>query len=1220
MRHLPLFALCALVCACSPEPGAEPAERRSVPAIAETGADGGTRAGAGAGAGAGEYAIPSNPERDAYFGDLHVHTANSFDAYVFGTRAGPDDAYRFAKGGALQHAAGFEMQLKAPLDFFAVTDHAFVLGAMAAMADPGHPLSKHPDARTLTDTPTREDRANVFRTMVQFLTPESSRYMEVHHLPTVRSTWAGIVAAANRHNDPGKFTAFIGYEYSSAPERRNLHRNVIFKGSEAPPVPFSRFDSYDPADLWAWMDDLRDRGIEALAIPHNSNGSGGQMFSLVDFSGKPLDENYARLRMRNEPLVEISQVKGTSETHPELSPGDEWAGFEIMPYLVGSDIPSQPSGSYLREAWLNGLKLAERGGFDPFAYGVVAASDSHNASSGGYEEDYWGKIGMLDAERTDRGSVPLSTTGDGEKIYSDQAPLVTFGASGLAGVWAERNTRDAIYAAMRRKETFGTSGTRIKVRFFAGYDLPQIDSAGLIRKAYAGGVPMGATLTARAGAAPEFIVWASRDAHGAPLQRVQVVKGWTAGGEAREQVFDVACSGGLEVDPVTHRCPDNGATVNLDDCSFNNAAGAAELKARWRDPGFDPAEHAFYYVRALENPTCRWSTWDALRAGVEPREGVARVIRERAWSSPIWYLPESEPRPTPALQQRGRGQTGQKERLDLAVEVTGGVIRGVRREGAGVTEPSLEQGSENGIAMHSTGSDAGGPEHSRERQSNPPAVSEFHGIPYAAPPTGRLRWAPPAPVIPWQGIRDAGAPGPICIQRTRVGVAFYDPPEGAALPPQSEDCLTLNVWTAAANPEERRPVMVWIHGGGLQGGSGSEVSGGLLAERGAVAVSFNYRLGRLGFLAHPELTAENPNGVSGNQGFRDQVQALEWVRENISKFGGDPGNVTIFGESAGSYSVSVMQASPLARGLFHRAIGQSGGAFQPMSHRTEDRTYAISGEALGLNFAAALAGTGGDRSLKALRALPPGRILEVAESDRAFNTYEFLPTVDGEVLEEEVIAVFQSGRQADVPVLVGSTADEGTAILGHFTRFMGSGMSGFDTFATAMLPEVAGEVAGLYPAATDAQATKSWQNLFTDLTFTYQMRAWARSMQSLESDAWLYWFTMPPPVPDSERYGAFHGSSQTYLFGDFKRFNALPTENDHKFVDDLIHTWVRFARSGNPNGGNLPEWPAFTAENEAYMELGPAFRTGHRLRMAEMEMIAKAWAVRRAANAGAGHH
>ena len=262
MRRLLPLLLSVLVLACSPDPGTERAESASVAAVGKAPSE----------ANAGADTIESNPERNAYFGDLHVHTVYPSMPTCSAPGAGPDDAYRFAKGGTLEHAAGFDMKLKAPLDFYAVTDHALVLGTMAAMADTEHPLSRHPDAQSLTDTPTREDRANVFRTMAQFLNPDNNRHHEIHHLPTVRSTWADIVDAANRHNDPGQFTAFIGFEYSSAPDRQNLHRNVIFNGGKAPAAPFSRFDSSDPEDLWAWMDGLRDRGMEALAIPHNSNG------------------------------------------------------------------------------------------------------------------------------------------------------------------------------------------------------------------------------------------------------------------------------------------------------------------------------------------------------------------------------------------------------------------------------------------------------------------------------------------------------------------------------------------------------------------------------------------------------------------------------------------------------------------------------------------------------------------------------------------------------------------------------------------------------------------------------------------------------------------------------------------------------------------------------------------------------------------------------------
>ena len=495
-----------------------------------------------------------------------------------------------------------------------------------------------------------------------------------------------------------------------------------------------------------------------------------------------------------------------------------------------------------------------------------------------------------------------------------------------------------------------------------------------------------------------------------------------------------------------------------------------------------------------------------------------------------------------------------------------------------------------------------------------PALRQYHGIPYAAPPVGERRWAPPAPVVPWNGVLDASAPGPVCIQRTHSGVAFYDPPAGAALPPQSEDCLTLNVWTEARHVEERRPVMVWIHGGGLQAGSGSMHSGRLLAEAGAVLVTINYRLGRFGFLAHPELSAGSPAGTSGNQGYRDQIQALKWVRANIAAFGGDPGNVTIFGESAGAYSVSVLQASPLARGLFHRAVGQSGGAFHPMAHRTSAKTYIPSSESVGLEFADALLAGQEDTSLAAMRRTPAERILEVAESSPLFNTFEYLSTVDGEVLPDDVGTIFAAGRQADVPVLVGSNADEGTALLAHFIRFMGTGVAGFERFAGAMLPEATDQIASVYPADSDSQAMQAWANLFTDLTFTYPQRAWARSMGPLSSDAYLYWFTWAPPIPGREAYGSFHGAFQMYLFGDLDAYNAVPTDADRRMAVVLARTWVRFARTGDPNGGQLPEWPAHTRSNEAYLEFGQAIRQGKDLRLRQLALIERAWAERRRVN------
>ena len=577
-----------------------------------------------------------NPLRNAYFGELHVHTRHSFDAYIFEVRANPDDAYRFAKGEAIQHATGQTMQLRTPLDFQAVTDHAFYLGMLPAMDTPGDPLYDTQIAEELRAL----DAGGGFQRALQAM--GSGELAALDGEPAKLSAWQDIIDAAEKHNDPGRFTAFIGYEFtSSSDDRGNLHRNVIFRGSEVPGRPFARTDSRDPEDLWAWMDELRDKGIEALAIPHNSNGSNGQMFRLATFEGAPLNADYAETRMRNEPLVEVSQVKGTSETHPLLSPNDEWADFEIFPFRIATRLYSEPSGSYVREAFVNGLVLEETQGFNPFRFGLVAATDSHNAAGTPEEDNYYSKVGDRDGLPQRRGSVPLDEPDeDGQSQYS-QGYFHLWGASGLTGAWAEENTRESIYDAFRRKETYGTTGPRIQLRFFASYEfepgMAQADD--MIARAYQGGIPMGSDLGAEGDRAPRFLVWAARDANSAPLERLQIVKGWVEGGEAREQVYDVACSDSGEPDPVSHRCDDNEAEVDLDDCSFSQDKGDAELATLWSDPSFDSSQRAVYYVRVLENPTCRWSTWDALRAGVAPRPDLPTTIQERAYSSPIWFVP-----------------------------------------------------------------------------------------------------------------------------------------------------------------------------------------------------------------------------------------------------------------------------------------------------------------------------------------------------------------------------------------------------------------------------------------------------------------------------------------------------------------------------------------------------------------------------------------------------
>jgi len=603
-----------------------------------------------------------NAARQAYFGDLHVHTAYSFDAFAFGTIATPDDGYRYAKGELLMHPSGYEMKLSKPLDFYAITDHAGFLGALKEGADPASELGQLELNKPLHNL-NAPDNLNDASLGIRGKTFASYLRTAVGQLMTgkldsellnnaSRAAWKDIVGAAERHNLPNEFTTFVAYEYTTTSfDQGNLHRNVIFRSADrVPAIPFSRFHSQDPEGLWDWMDALRNAGVESLAIPHNSNGSNGQMFKLVDWAGDPMDEAYLTQRVRNEPLVEITQIKGTSETHPALSTTDEWADFEIMPFRVATTLPSSPSGSYVREALLNGLALEAQEGTNPYRFGFVGASDTHNAAATVEEDNYFSKVAMVDGRPAYRGAVPLSA--EEETLIRDagrlqvvateqgnytQGSFETWGASGLTGVWAEANTRSAIYDAFRRKETFATSGPRMRLRFFAGFGL----QAETVEQAYASGVAMGTELFADPDGAPEFMLWATQDADSAPLQRLQVIKGWLEDGEAQERVYDVACADGNDVNPQNQRCPDNGATVNLSDCSFSADRGSAELKTRWTDPDYAPDQRAFYYARVLENPTCRWSTWDAIRAGVAPRDGLPATIQERAWSSPIWITPRT---------------------------------------------------------------------------------------------------------------------------------------------------------------------------------------------------------------------------------------------------------------------------------------------------------------------------------------------------------------------------------------------------------------------------------------------------------------------------------------------------------------------------------------------------------------------------------------------------
>ena len=633
---------------------------------------------------------PPNKNRNPYYGDLHVHTKYSFDAYVFGVTASPDDAYRYAKGEAIMHPLGYEMKLREPLDFYSVTDHGFYMGMIQAFADTSTDISKLDFAKPFHNL-NREDnltvesageRSNIFSSILgaaivqpypdwhpkiikAWLSRNVQAALKSFDYDIHKSAWADVARSANEHNDPGNFTTFIGYEFTTSTniEGGNLHRNVIFESSKASIRPWTRIDSLNPEDLWTWQDLLRDKGIDTISMPHNSNGSNGQMFEMESFKGDAIDILYSEKRMRNEPIVEVTQVKGTSETHPLLSPDDDWADFEIMDVRVGSRPPtySKPSGGYVREAYLNGLTLEFTKQGNPYKFGLIGSSDTHTGAGAFDESDYWSKVGLLDGDPENRGSVPLTEENvDRLKEYmaAFNQPISTikldqgeyantgftqWGASGLAVAWAEENTRESIFQAFKRKETFATTGSRIAVRFFGGYDLSSIDlnSDSLVSQAYQKGVTMGGDLLNDNNKTPEFIVWAQRDKNGAPLQRIQIIKGWmdSNSGRPSEYVYDVACSDGLSVDPLTNRCPDNGARVNISDCSISKNVGSTELKTIWKDPDFNPLDKSFYYVRVLENPTCRWSTWDAIKRGFKPREDLHETIQERAWSSPIWYSP-----------------------------------------------------------------------------------------------------------------------------------------------------------------------------------------------------------------------------------------------------------------------------------------------------------------------------------------------------------------------------------------------------------------------------------------------------------------------------------------------------------------------------------------------------------------------------------------------------
>ena len=585
--------------------------------------------------------IPLIETNIALFGDLHVHTTNSFDAFIFGTRTDANDAYRFAKGEAIENGAGTTLKLDGPpLDFYAVTDHGEYLGVVPAMRDRSSALSKTDTAKSIFGLMANDRRGSFLR--VGQTVVSGDEIEEIYDRELMDSVWARNVAAADAHNDPGTFTTFAGYEFTAMRAvadmaAANLHRNVIFKDG-APSRLFTTLDSPRPDALWTWMDAQRDAGHEVLAIPHNSNASNGMMFAFGSYNGSPMSRDEAELRLRNEPVVEITQVKGTSETHPRLSPNDEWSNFEIYDNLIGGQLPSYVTdGSFVRQGLARGFTLEERLGVNPFQFGVIGSSDTHISGGAFGEESFFGKFSHDMNPESRQTTPPNGETTWPEDFNPDTDLIATpqYGASGLAGVWARANTRDEIFDAMMRKETFGTSGPRMKVRFFALQDRVNVgilNAPNMVEQAYDAGVPMGSLWEAGRNA-PQFLAWASRDANSAPLERLQIIKSWTANGRPQERIYDVACANGAT--PNEGRCPDQNLSVDLANCE-RSGAGAGELKTLWIDPDYDAKTPTAYYVRVLEAPKCRWSTWDAVRNSTPPNPDMIPTVQDRAWSSAIW--------------------------------------------------------------------------------------------------------------------------------------------------------------------------------------------------------------------------------------------------------------------------------------------------------------------------------------------------------------------------------------------------------------------------------------------------------------------------------------------------------------------------------------------------------------------------------------------------------
>ena len=594
------------------------------------------------------YAGRSYPTRP-FFGDTHLHTAFSLDAGAVGARLGPPDAFRFALGEEVTSNTGQPVRLSRPLDFLVVADHSDGFGFFPLLVGGDPTIMADPQARKWHDQITSGQGAAAAMDIIHSFSAGAIASLPVPGTKAYRGAWQQAIKAADAANDPGRFTAFIGYEWTSMPAGSNLHRNVVFRddGTKASQVePYTAMKplgSDDPIQLWKWMAAYEEKtGGDVLAIAHNGNLSNGRMFPTVEAFGRAIDRPYAEGRAKWERLYETTQTKGTGEAHPFLSPNDEFADFEIWDKgnldASAAKTKDMLQYEYARSAFKNGLLLEQKLGVNPYKFGLVGSTDAHTGLTAVEEDNFFGKIPPSEPG-TERMTKAFMANPKSGVTYMDWE----VGASGYAAVWATENTREAIFDAMQRRETYATTGPRMIVRFFGGWDFEAKDAHDRMpaKVGYAKGVPMGADLQgAPAGKAPTFLVGALKDPIGANLDRIQIVKGWLdAKGEVHEQVFDVAWSDGRKADPKTGKMPSVGSTVDVENATWTNTIGDPELIAVWKDPGFDPGQRAFYYARVIEIPTPRWTAYDAKRLGSKPLPETRMTITERAYTSPIWYTP-----------------------------------------------------------------------------------------------------------------------------------------------------------------------------------------------------------------------------------------------------------------------------------------------------------------------------------------------------------------------------------------------------------------------------------------------------------------------------------------------------------------------------------------------------------------------------------------------------